>query len=185
MGSTGTAVARLAFMTELLRPLRGIVGPPVPIVPFHNWDYYYITQNLTWDPDTADKENYESVTAPRYFVTDLASIPEPFWSALPPTGPYSYPAIIHDWMYWTQPHARSGDDDRAYADGVLKLAMAELKVPALKAVAIYEAVRAFGAGAWAGNADARGGGEKRVLKRVPTDARTTWAEWKQNLDNFA
>ena len=33
------------------------------------------------------------------FVTDLASTPQILWSMLPRAAAYSYPAIIHDYLY--------------------------------------------------------------------------------------
>jgi Protein of unknown function (DUF1353) len=175
--------ARTQFMKALLRPTMDIVRP-VPIVPFANWDYYYITEELSWQPSEGHSAEYNAVTAPVGFVTDLASIPQPFWSLLPPAGPYGYAAIIHDYLYWFQPQAKTGSDSRAYADSILKIAMDELGVSLLKSGPIYEAVRVAGGRAWRSNAEAAASGERRVLKRFPTDPRTSWKQWKMQPDVF-
>lgn len=112
-------------------------------------------------------------------MTDLASIPSEFWSVLPPAARYSYPAIIHDYLYWYQPC------ERAQADAVFRSAMEDLKVPSVKSTVIYNAVRAAGGGAWHANAVARKAGERRILKSFPTNVLTTWAEWRTMPDVFA
>src|SRR3954454_19309299 len=89
-----------AFMQlELAQPKQLNGGPP-PVVPFADWDYYYITIDLDWKDESGQ---LAPVSVPKGFVTDLASIPQLFCSILPPTGRYSYPAIVHDFLYWCQP----------------------------------------------------------------------------------
>jgi hypothetical protein len=51
------------------------------------------------------------IIVPVGFVTDFASVPRPFWSFLPPYGPWTRAAIVHDFLWrkiWTgdpHPHA--------------------------------------------------------------------------------
>jgi hypothetical protein len=153
-------------------------GKPVPIVPFADWDFYYTSAELEWKPDGDPQGTLINVYVPTGFVTDLASIPNVFWSLLPPTAAYSYPAIIHDYLYWHQPC------DRTEADSIFRTAMQELKVPSAKTVIICEAVRYAGGFAWSANDAAKKRGEKRVLKKFPTDIMTTWAAWKLQADVF-
>lgn len=41
---------------------------------------------------------WETFTVPRGFITDAASIPRVFWPLLPPLGPYTDGAVLHDWL---------------------------------------------------------------------------------------
>jgi hypothetical protein len=166
------AIDKISFMKLELRPSRDIITPPPPIVPFADWDYYYTTQPLGWRANPPVEGMPASVTVPTGFVTDLASIPAIFWSLLPPGARYSYPAIIHDYLYWFQPCKR------AQADAVFKAAMEDMRVPPAKIAVIYNAVHLAGQPAWENNKTLREAGEKRVLKIYPTDALTSWTVWK-------
>jgi hypothetical protein len=139
---------------------------------------YAITKEITWTPNMAQASNFQAVTVPARFVTDLASIPRIFWSALRPDGDYAYAAIIHDYLYWTQTVRRET------ADEVLRLAMQDLAVAPATVTVIYKAVRLGGSGAWQENARLKTSGEKRVLKRLPDDPTMRWADWKRNPDVF-
>lgn len=101
----------------------------------------------------------DTVSAFAGSTTDLASIPAAVWPLLPPDGPYAEATALHDPCYasrgtfdWKGPsgvvhHGRSRAQpySRAECDGILHDAMAALHVPAWKRIAVYEAVRAFGA----------------------------------------
>jgi hypothetical protein len=119
------------------------------------------------------------VTVPPLFVTDLASIPRPFFSELRPDGPYAYAAIVHDWLYWQQKGVRKD------ADWLLKLGMEAFNVGAFTVNLIYDAVRSpFGQMAWDDNAKLKSKGEKRLMKVAPTDPRIKWSDWKKNSSHF-
>ena len=47
---------------------------------------------------------------PAGFETDFASVPRAFWSVFPPYGPYTKSAVLHDWLYVTQPAGVSRKD---------------------------------------------------------------------------
>jgi Protein of unknown function (DUF1353) len=168
---------KIAFMKAALAQNKTI-EKPVPIVAFGDWRFYYTVGELEWRPNDEASDRLPDVKVPIWFVTDLASIPRVFWSVLSPMGRYSYPAIIHDFLYWFQ------TADRKQADTVFKLAMADTGVASVTATVIYEAVRIAGEGAWRTNASARRSGEKRVLREFPTDARVTWEEWKTKSNVF-
>jgi hypothetical protein len=138
---------------------------------------YFLLRPIGWEPP-ARLRSYPKITVPTGFVTDFASVPQVFWSALRPDGLYTYPAIVHDWLYWTQDHTKE------IADNIFKAMMEDFSVPALTVFAIYESVRLFGGSAWEGNARLKSQGERRVLARYPTEPTTTWAEWKKNADVF-
>lgn len=137
---------------------------------------YFLTQQINWEPNS-DQEG-KSVSVPIGFVTDFASVPRVFWTALPRDGQYTYPAIIHDYLYWEQPVSRKD------ADYVLDCAMGDFNVPAVTRGAIYAAVRVGGGIAWKENAGRKAAGESRILKKFPIDPTTTWEKWRKSPDVF-
>jgi len=138
---------------------------------------YFLREPISWEPNKG-QEPLKSVLVPPGFVTDFASIPRVFWSILPTDGDYTYPAIIHDYLYWEQPVSRSD------ADTILKHAMEDFKVSGPKIAAIYSGVRTGGSFAWDGNAALKKAGEKRTLKEWPTDPTVRWADWKKKAGVF-
>ncbi|AUX78708.1 DUF1353 domain-containing protein [Sinorhizobium fredii] len=167
----------VSYMKFVLKPTK-YFGPPVPIVPFADWDYYYVERLLEWTPTSRTLMTVKDVKVPRGFVTDLASIPRPLWSILPRQARYTYPAVLHDFLYWFQPC------EREEADDVLRLAMEELDVPAATSSTIYGAVRMGGAASWRENAERRAAGERRILVDFPPDPKITWAIWKADPNKF-
>jgi len=149
---------------------------PPRVVPFLDWDFFYIDDVLTWASDKNQK--LPVIRAPKGFVTDLASIPQPLWSVLPRTGRYAYPAIVHDYMYWTQTTTRE------VADNVLLEAMKELDVSVAERESIYRGVRVGGGRAWESNKRAKLAGEKRVLKQFPENSLVAWSTWKAKAGVF-
>jgi hypothetical protein len=139
---------------------------------------YVLTKPIQWLPASA-QTRHAAVFVPTGFVTDFASIPRVFWSMLRPDGEYTYPAIVHDYLYWVQ------DRPRAVADEILKIGMQEFGVGATALNIIYAAVRAGGQSSWDTNAKLRAAGERRVLKNLPEDPRASRAEWKRKPDVFA
>jgi hypothetical protein len=138
---------------------------------------YYLTKPTTWLPDKG-QERLRPVNVPVGFVTDFASIPRAFWSALRPDGNYTHAAIVHDYLYWTQ------TTPREHADEILKIMMEDFSVAGATVAVIYSAVRTFGAAAWDQNMQLKAAGERRVLKLFPDDPLTTWKEWKRRQDVF-
>lgn len=167
------------YMRSVIPSPKDFVGGPPSIVPFADWDFYYTGKVLEWAAAAGTSTNVKAVTVPIGFVTDLASIPRALWPLLPRQALYTYPAIVHDFLYWFQPCAREE------ADEVLRLGMTELGVASATILAMFQAVRACGGGAWQDNAEKRAAGERRVLKKFPTDYKTTWDIWRQMPDVFA
>ena len=139
---------------------------------------YYLLKPTVWLPDPG-QQRFRPVNVPVGFVTDFASIPRVFWSALRPDGNYTHPAIVHDYLYWTQSTSR---DD---ADDIFRIMMEDFSIDRVTSTTIYSAVRLFGGTAWDGNAKLRASGEKRLLKQFPDDPRTTWESWKQKPGVFS
>jgi hypothetical protein len=139
---------------------------------------YFLLKPIEWYP-AEDQRNYSSVSVPTGFVTDLASIPRVFWSLLRPDGEYTYPTIVHDYLYWTQ------TTDRKTADDISRFGMEDFHIDLLTVQAIYRAVRAGGEPSWKDNQKLRKTGERRVLERFPEDPRTRWADWKRQPGVFS
>jgi hypothetical protein len=86
-----------------------------------------------------------TLTIPKNFLTDGASVPRLFWSILPPWGDYGKAAIVHDYLYrWQR-------TPKAVADKVLLEGMWVLGCAFWEYAAIYLAVHWFGSAAWSGD----------------------------------
>ena len=139
---------------------------------------YFLLKPITWKPNPG-QESYAPVTVPVGFVTDFTSIPRVFWSALRPDGLYTYPAIVHDYLYWEQTVPRET------ADLIFKFGMEDFRVATPTIAAVYNAVKTFGGLAWQSNAKLKAAGEKRLLTKFPEDPTLTWKQWKANSMNFS
>ena len=123
-----------------------------------------LQRTLSYEPSNAT----DTITVPRGFVTDLASIPRFVWTLLPPDGPWVKGAVIHDFLYATrgtsqwkrQPpgNTRAQPYTRAEADWILRDALKNRGVDLLRRNVIWLAVR-FGGGRGWGKDDSR---QKRV-----------------------
>jgi hypothetical protein len=139
---------------------------------------YFLLKPITWKPNPG-QESYAPVTVPVGFVTDFTSIPRVFWSALRPDGLYTYPAIVHDYLYWEQTVPREA------ADLIFKFGMEDFRIATPTIAAVYNAVKTFGGLAWQSNAKLKAAGEKRLLTKFPEDPTLTWKQWKANSMNFS
>ncbi|RTL25326.1 MAG: DUF1353 domain-containing protein [Burkholderiales bacterium] len=139
---------------------------------------YVVLDPIGWRPGQSEVDPLPVVEVPRGFVTDLASIPRVFWSLLRPDGAYTYPAIIHDYMYWTQVH------ERQVADDVFLAGMRDMNIDESTCKAIHFAVRQFGQSAWNNNRQLKRSGERRILKRLPSDPTVRWDQWRLMSDVF-
>lgn len=108
----------------------------------------------------------EMVEVPARFVTDLASIPRPLWSILPPWERYGPAAVLHDWLYWQQ------DCERDEADQVLREAMDVLSVDVVAVAKIYAGVRLGGQASWERNQALKASG---YTKMASTEASPPYA----------
>lgn len=102
-------------------------------------------------------ESGEAITVPVGFETDFASIPWGLYNLFPPMGPWSRPAIVHDFLYWTRGscfldgrvyRTREAAYTRAEADGIFREAMEVVGVPAWRREVMYRAVRLGGGKGW-------------------------------------
>jgi hypothetical protein len=141
-------------------------------------EIYAITKPIAWVPGAKIAKDFKRVDVPAGFITDLASVPRIFWSLLPRDGSYTYPAIIHDYMYWVQ------DRTRETADEIFRIGMEEFHIGSVTVNAIYWGVRAGGGLAWDANASLKGKGEQRILKRFPDEPLVSWSDWKKDPTVF-
>lgn len=139
---------------------------------------WFLMNPIQWFPENG-QQTYKGFTVPKGFITDLASIPQVFWSILPPDGDYAYAAILHDYLYWTQFYPRD------QADMILQFVMQDFRVKQWKVDAIYKAVHTFGESAWNDNANLKASGHSRFLAQYPTDPKIRWDEWAKTASNFA
>lgn len=111
--------------------------------------------------DVGAEGSPEQITVPQGAITDLASIPRPAWVLLPPDGPWTKAAVVHDFLYRTKGTClwpagthkrwvvcRTLDYTRAEADGILKEAMTAVGVPRWQRLVIWAAVRVGGGKGW-------------------------------------
>lgn len=104
------------------------------------------------------------VTIPKGFKTDFASVPQLFWSIVPPMGKYFVAAVLHDYFY-RMPGARTVEIyfsilpksgsvlqtihvTREIADTIFLEEMRDAKVSWWKRRMMYRAVRIGGAWSW-------------------------------------
>lgn len=81
----------------------------------------------------------EVIKVPVGFVTNFASVPRIFWSLISPVDfDNAKPAVIHDFLYYTQ------KTNRKYADSIFLEALGVMKSPAYRKYLMYYSVRLFG-----------------------------------------
>lgn len=123
--------------TELPHNDLGLAEAPYPAICQVAEDLWVLLQAFSYT-----KDDGALITAPAGMTTDLASIPRVAWDLLPPFGKYTGAAVIHDFLYQTQPCTREE------ADLVLAEAMDAEGVEHVVRQMIYEAVRVGGQVAW-------------------------------------
>lgn len=147
--------------------------PSPTVKPFADNQDWLLVENLVYSMG----QSGISITIPRGFVTDFASIPRPLWSLLSPHGRYSKAAIVHDYLYWVQ------SCTRLQADNILLIAMKESGVSTAQQREIYAGVRAGGNSAWEEKRKEKVNGLPRVIPsdflQIPDDV--TWREYRKLL----
>lgn len=162
-------------MNEWIESVKAVSGS-LHVLRFKD-PYWCLTKPIAWVPNPG--QNADRVDVPVGFVTDLASIPRAFWTFLPRDGVYTFPALVHDFLYWKQ------DRPRDVADQIFKWGMEDFSIGAVTINAIYGSVRAGGGSAWNDNKSARDKGDKRVLATLPDNPLITFDEWKKKRGVFA
>jgi hypothetical protein len=153
-------------------------GVAHPIAPpamknFLDGDNWMLREPLRYTIDPTG----QVIEVPKGFVTDFASVPPALRSLLGPTGPYGMPAIVHDFLYWSQ--ACSKDQ----ADRLFRLSMEDSQVSSPLRWALFVAVHVFGGRAWRTNRTDRAAGLVRVPPPPDDDvpANTRWPSLRREL----
>lgn len=109
------------------------------------------------------KEQIIHVTAPKGFVTDLASIPKSLHYFFKPDGPWAPAAVIHDMVYQSLKEKMLDVEEhspieklnrhhtRLLADRLFLMGMRALNVGWITRMAMYNAVRMFGTPSYGGD----------------------------------
>ena len=118
----------------------------------------YLPKNNTWVTareftyDVGLEGSKDSITVPKGFKTDLASIPWPVSMFIPIVGRYNQSAVLHDYTYHikgeiTKPYNRK-KRPRKECDKIFKESMQVLGVHWFKRGVMFNSVRAFGFISW-------------------------------------
>lgn len=107
---------------------------------------YAVTRPFRYASDKLGR----TITVPRGFETDFASIPRAAWQLLDPEDPIiAWPSVIHDYLYSRQGKLLDGFTyDRRQADAVLREGMEVCGAGSVIRNTVYQAVQKFGADHW-------------------------------------
>lgn len=101
-------------------------------------DEWKLVSPLIYESDLV----FEPIVVPAGFTTDLASVPRLPLAYLIAGGVADAAAVVHDYLYVTQPIPRE------QADAIFLEAMTVSKVPAWRRWLMWSAVRGFGGPLW-------------------------------------
>ena len=151
-------------------------APPSPSFRAFGDNQYWITlEDMTYVIGNTS----QSITVPKGFVTDFASIPRGLWLlGLSPYGQYGRAAVIHDYLYWAQGCTKD------QADRLLVIAMKESAVNNFDELAIYKGVSLGGNRPWKANAAERKEGLPRVVPEIylrPVNPNINWPKYRALL----
>lgn len=78
------------------------------------------------------------IEVPKYFQTDLASVPRWLWSFIAPTGYHNRAALVHDYLYST------GEYSRSMCDRIFLILLISDNSSIVKSLLMYLGVRLGG-----------------------------------------
>ncbi len=136
--------------------------------PMDDGIFWQLCEPFTYDIGELGGE--DSITVPKCFKTDFASVPRIFWRIFPPWGKYGKAAVLHDYLYSTLGRPGStapGDLSRRECDDIFLEAMGVVGVGWLTRHTIHRAVRLGGWMAW--NEHAKEKKKKEVENAGPTE----------------
>jgi len=93
---------------------------------------------IPFEYHVGSEDSDEIIRIPEGYLSDLASIPPPASWLIPKLGKHAQAGVLHDFMY--EHHLY----DRKTCDLIFLEAMEVLKVPRLKRILMFRAVRLFG-----------------------------------------
>jgi hypothetical protein len=101
---------------------------------------------------------FGTITVPKGFISDGASIPWALTWLFPRFGPSLNAAIVHDWLYWAQPFSRR------VSDWLFREAMEDLGIACWRRDVIYQGVDKFGWLSWKKNQKKKDAGHLRIVR---------------------
>ncbi len=119
---------------------------------------YIVWRDYTVRFKLDNEDEPREITVPRGMLTDLASVPRVARSVVGRVGPHLEASIVHDFLYiaWQDLEGRGPrDEDREFADELMRVALEEAGVSGWQRFLIYRAVSWFGGGAYRREDDAR------------------------------
>ena len=136
----------------------------------------YLPQSNLWRTErefsySVGKEfSGDKITVPRYFLTDLASVPWPASMLIPKSGQFNQSAILHDFLYHirgkiSEPYNLK-ERSRSEVDQILLEAMGVLGVNWFKRQLMYRAVRIGGGISWSKPVKPNGGKTMKKLMSI-------------------
>ena len=147
--------------------------PPPAMKNFLDGTNWMLMEPLRYVIDPAGN----AIEVPKGFVTDFASVPPRLRSLLSSTGPHGMPAVVHDFLYWSQACTKD------QADHLFRLAMMDSEVSPRLREQLYTAVHVFGGRAWRSNHTERTAGLVRVVPPPDDDvpANKRWTAYRNDL----
>ena len=107
-----------------------------PLIPHEDGITWEVAEDFEYHVGLEDSN--EVIKIPKGYLSDLASIPKPFWSLIGgPWGRYGYAAILHDYILQEKLYPAKR------ADQIFLEAMTVLKVPKWKRIVMYSALRVW------------------------------------------
>jgi Protein of unknown function (DUF1353) len=80
-----------------------------------NWKLWRVERDFVYE--VGAKGSGQTISVPKGFITDGASVPQLFWAVLPAWGSYSRAALVHDYLCYLlhkgTPHAEAPTRKRA------------------------------------------------------------------------
>lgn len=107
-----------------------------PLVRFLGGKFWRLEEEFVYHVGSEDSEDV--IVVPIGYVTDFASIPQPFRGIYPKAGPWGPAAIVHDWLCDTR--TRSSKETHL----IFREAMEVIGIPKLRRELFYRAVSWFG-----------------------------------------
>ncbi len=181
-------LSQLLVIVVLIGTTSGEVTPfqadILPDLRHLNDDNYILLRPITYSSSSGRTQKY-SITVPRGFVTDLASIPWGVQPFVPKTDSHSSPAILHDYLYWEQ--ACSPEE----SDALFQLELEDAQVGCFRRWLIDVGLGIGGENAWDENKEKREQGYIKIIPEnnipcdpgKPCDTNIRWGGFQQRLYN--
>lgn len=142
--------------------------------PFSDGNYWVMLDPLPYHIDSTGQHG----VVPAGLVTNFASIPSVAQCIYKPYGNHGRPAIVHDYLYWTQPGTRR-DADAAFYE-----LMKKNGVHPLKRNIMYTLTRWFAARNWTRSTEQRRRGMRWVIPEEEIEhipGNISWFDYREEM----